>query len=92
MPLPACALWGKKWGKVPHRSQPIDLAKAAPDRAPRISAAQRIRAHNPKVTELSSSDASRQSQDEGCPNPRMAVRACPPQRKTPAVRGRANAE
>lgn len=34
--------WGKKWGKVPHRLQPIsavlDLAKTALDRAPRVSA------------------------------------------------------
>ena len=38
--------WGKKWGKNPHRSQPIpadlDLAKTALDRAPRSPADSRF--------------------------------------------------
>src|SRR5260221_3470386 len=45
--------WGKKWGKKPHRLQPIpadlDLAKTARNRASRSPAEPPVRAHNPKV-------------------------------------------
>ena len=46
--------WGKKWGKVPHRSQPIsaalDFAKTTLDRAPRSPAELPSRSTKPKVT------------------------------------------
>jgi hypothetical protein len=45
--------WGKKWGKVPHRFQPIsadlDLEKTALDRAPRSPADLKVRAHKRTV-------------------------------------------